>query len=71
METEPWVQEMQHQNKQMKIQMRYGNEPMDDEEIYEEIRDIVRDAKLDWDYKDQMLGWLKDARSAFRRGGSC
>ena len=47
METEPWVQEMQHQNKQMKIQMRYGREPMDDEEIYEEIRDIVRDAKLD------------------------
>lgn len=71
METEPWVQEMQHQNKQMKIQLRYGKEPMDDEEIYEEIRDIVRDAKLDWDYKDQMLDWLKDARSAFRRGGSC
>ena len=40
---------------------------MDDEEIYEEIRDIVRDAKLDWDYKDQMLGWLKDARASLRR----
>ena len=71
METEPWVQEMQHQNKQMKIQMRYGKEPMDDEEIYEEIRDIVRDAKLDWDYNDQMLGWLKDARASLRREGLC
>ena len=68
METEPWVQELQHQNKQMKIQLPDEEDSMDDDEIYDELWDLVRCSRLLGRYKDQLFGWLEDARYALKKG---
>lgn len=69
METPIWVQEMQHQNKLMKIQRAWEEETrMDDDEIYDELCDLVRESKMQGVYKDQLRDWLIDARTALRRG---
>lgn len=67
---DPALDEIRYQREQeRKIRILPDEEdPMDDDEIYDELWDLVRCSRLLGRYKDQLFGWLEDARYALQKG---